>query len=763
MLETMILVNLAICLIFGTILVNRKYDLSKLYGTESKSLGVVFLLLMAFTINLIPLVSAADGDNDGVEDGNDDCPDTVAQEGWTVADNGCSYPSYLDSIWLCIGGGVTVQDLTGNDDEECRISLNYDSTYMTVTTPGIANHDMEGGPGGEINSQDYSWKLPLVPANDTTCNPNVSVDGCEMAPDRGPVAVAVNGVPFYGPEDGPGGDAVALEMEMYEETEQVIDLGICGAHSGPGGSYHYHFDGNCMHWHGGPDISEESHDILITDDMKFNSNDLTINVGDAVTWTNNDGMAHTATSTSGPESFNSGNIASGGTWSFTFTNPGVYDYKCNYHSSMTGKIRVVNPWTEYDFSKVDNTVHSPIIGFAFDGYPIYGAYGTVDGEITKMKSNYLLKDGETGSNGIDDYVYNKDNGGHLDACNGVFSVTPEFPEGIYHYHSTVPTAKGSASATNNAFPYFINCYRGIAEMSNSDSGALEGGGPPDDDGDGVGNGWDMCADTPDNSYPNGKPIYPRGCNEEQFLWLSDDNQSIASVAYSGTAPPAPPDDDKDGIPNPEDSCLETESGKLVFKDGCNHGWTTGNNNTNDTDGDGFVDEFDAFPDNSSEWADSDNDGIGDNSDSCQKTNVNTTVDKGGCSDAQKLDTDKDNINNQDDLCPDEDASGNDADGDGCIDDSDNDGIKNNVDECPTDPQNECAVTLQDQQNEVECVEGDRKTKEDGCNTCTCNVDSDGNATWACTEMACEYEGDASSSGVLLTALSCIIIAFVRRK
>ena len=94
------------------------YDLSKLYGTESKSLGVVFLLLMAFTINLIPLVSAADGDNDGVEDGNDDCPDTVAQEGWTVADNGCSYPSYLDSIWLCIGGGVTVQDLTGNDDEE---------------------------------------------------------------------------------------------------------------------------------------------------------------------------------------------------------------------------------------------------------------------------------------------------------------------------------------------------------------------------------------------------------------------------------------------------------------------------------------------------------------------------------------------------------------------------------------------------------------------------------------------------------------------
>ena len=68
MLENIILVNLAICLIFGIILVNRNFDLSKLIGSETKSLGVAFLLLMAFTINLMPLVSAADGDGDGVED-----------------------------------------------------------------------------------------------------------------------------------------------------------------------------------------------------------------------------------------------------------------------------------------------------------------------------------------------------------------------------------------------------------------------------------------------------------------------------------------------------------------------------------------------------------------------------------------------------------------------------------------------------------------------------------------------------------------------
>ncbi|MED6305964.1 MAG: cupredoxin family copper-binding protein, partial [Candidatus Thermoplasmatota archaeon] len=90
-----------------------------------------------------------------------------------------------------------------------------------------------------------------------------------------------------------------------------------------------------------PLVSAENHDIAITGDMKFNPEDLTINVGDTVTWTNNDGMGHTATSTNGPASFDSGNIAAGATWSFTFTEAGTYNYKCDYHSSMTASITVV--------------------------------------------------------------------------------------------------------------------------------------------------------------------------------------------------------------------------------------------------------------------------------------------------------------------------------------------------------------------------------------------------------------------------------------
>ena len=609
MLENIILVNLALCLIFGIILINRKYDLSILVDPKSKVLGIVSLLVLAFAVNFTPLVSAEDSDGDGVEDALDECPDNLTGENFTVAANGCSYPSYLDNVWMCIGGGVMVQDLSGNDEEECSVTISSDGVYMTISTPGIANHDMEGGTAGNIVAQDFDWKLPITPTNNTNCNPIVSINGCDIAPDRGPVAVAVNGVPFYGPEDGPGGDAVAHEIGIYDEDRQEIDLGICGAHMGPGG-YHYHFDGNCMHWHN--ETNEDS---------------------------------------------------------------------------------------DYEFSKVDNSTHSPIIGFAFDGYPIYGSYGHVDGNVTLMRSNYILKENSgMGYNGIDDYEYSPDNGGHLDACNGRFSPTPEFPDGIYHYYSTMPIM-GSNPDANNAFPYFINCYRGVAEDSNADGGGGDEGGqngPPDDDGDHVGNGWDMCADTGDTTYPNGNPIYPRGCTESQYGALSSDDQDAAKIAYAGDSPPAPPDEDGDGIPDPLDDCEDTEAGNLVYADGCAHLDSSDNETAPDRD----------------------NDGIADN----------------------------------EDTCPDENASGYDADADGCIDDSDSDGAKDDVDVCPFDANDGCPAALQD-------VEGNVTEEIPGCIHLSAeNYNPDATED----DGSCIYEEDTPGFG-LLVALICIIgVAFKRR-
>ena len=614
MLEAIIVVNVALCIIFGTTLIIRNYDVPRILGKETKTLGIVILLILAFALNFAPLVSAEDSDGDGVEDALDECPDNLSGENFTVAANGCSYPSYLDNVWMCIGGGVMVQDLSGNDEEECSVTISSDGVYMTISTPGIANHDMEGGTAGNIVAQDFDWKLPMSPTNNTDCNPSVSISGCDIAPERGPIAVAVNGVPFYGPEDGPGGDAVAHEIGIYDEDRQEIDLGICGAHMGPGG-YHYHFDGNCMHWHN--ETNEDS---------------------------------------------------------------------------------------DYEFSKVDNSTHSPIIGFAFDGYPIYGSYGYVNGNVTLMRSNYvLIENSGMGYNGIDDYEYSLDNGGHLDACNGRFSATPEFPDGIYHYYSTMPIMGDSPDA-NNAFPYFINCYRGISETSNEDGDALDGGGgepgqngPPDDDGDHVGNGWDLCADTGDTTYPDGDPIYPRGCTEEQFNLLSSDDQNTTKVAYAGDSPPAPPDEDGDGIPDPLDDCENTEAGNLVYADGCAHLGSSGNETAPDGDNDGIPDD--------------------------------------------------------EDNCPNENASGYDADADGCVDDSDDDGVKDIEDVCPFDPADKCPAALQDAPTNVtEEIPGCIHQSAENYNPDA--TEDDG---------SCTYEEETPGFGIFVAILSCLIIVLKRKR
>ena len=53
-------------------------------------------------------------------------------------------------------------------------------------------------------------------------------------------------------------------------------------------------------------------------------------------------------------------------------------------------------------------------------------------------------------------------------------------------------------------------------------------------------------------------------------------------------------------------------------------------------------------------------------------------------------------------------------------------------------------------------------KNEDCNTCTCEVDLDGNETWVCTEMDCAgMKEDTPGFGIFAAIVSCIIIAFRR--
>jgi len=70
----------------------------------------------------------------------------------------------------------------------------------------------------------------------------------------------------------------------------------------------------------------------------FAPDSLTVSVGGTVTWTNSDSVAHT--STSDASGWNSGSVAPGGRFSFTFPTPGTFPYHCAIHPGMIGTVVV---------------------------------------------------------------------------------------------------------------------------------------------------------------------------------------------------------------------------------------------------------------------------------------------------------------------------------------------------------------------------------------------------------------------------------------
>jgi len=77
----------------------------------------------------------------------------------------------------------------------------------------------------------------------------------------------------------------------------------------------------------------------------FLPGEVTIGVGETVTWHNDSGVIHTVTSGSfedGPDgTFDSSIIMSGDTFTHTFTETGQYEYFCSIHPWMTGTVIVV--------------------------------------------------------------------------------------------------------------------------------------------------------------------------------------------------------------------------------------------------------------------------------------------------------------------------------------------------------------------------------------------------------------------------------------
>jgi len=159
------------------------------------------------------------------------------------------------------------------------------------------------------------------------------------------------------------------------------------------------------------------------------------------------------------------------------------DQNGNYHHHATPIALYPDP----------STTHSPIVGFAFDGFPIYGPFGYTDpmnntSAIKRISSGYTLRnitvrtilpDGSVASTpGPDvdgtfplgtyseDYEHTGTNG-DLDEYNGRLCITPDYPGGTHAYFVTTDING------DPAFPYFVGpTYYGV--VSNADIGPNAG-------------------------------------------------------------------------------------------------------------------------------------------------------------------------------------------------------------------------------------------------------------------------------------------------
>lgn len=113
---------------------------------------------------------------------------------------------------------------------------------------------------------------------------------------------------------------------------------------------------------------------------------------------------------------------------------GVY----HYHALLVECLTAATPDDEPD----------PVIGYSFDGFPIYGPMGCLDEDCTEVVEyeSGWVQTGDPTTFAWDNYEYQGgDDPTILDECNGHVG-----PAGDYHYHATA------------SFPYILGCYTGTA-------------------------------------------------------------------------------------------------------------------------------------------------------------------------------------------------------------------------------------------------------------------------------------------------------------
>ncbi len=158
----------------------------------------------------------------------------------------------------------------------------------------------------------------------------------------------------------------------------------------------------------------------------FNPDEITVNVGDTITWTNKDGAEHTTTSGSGSPSglWDSGNLGLNESFTTTITQAGVLDYYCKLHPWQVGTVIANN----ISVNLPTVSISEPTDGSSFDLNSEITFTGTADDSGTDLTSQIEWESDHDGSIGT----------------GGTFSINT-LSENIHKITASVIGSEGSGS------------------------------------------------------------------------------------------------------------------------------------------------------------------------------------------------------------------------------------------------------------------------------------------------------------------------------
>lgn len=166
------------------------------------------------------------------------------------------------------------------------------------------------------------------------------------------------------------------------------------------------------------------------------------------------------------------NLAGGGPgWNIEALGQTSFDFgedENNAHVQPTGEYHYHGIPEGFVTKRGGNSNTMTLIGWAVDGFPIYARYGysiadNANSPLKVITGSYQLVSTVSPSRpSVSVYplgTFSQDwefveGSGDLDRCNGRYGVTPEFPNGIYHYYAT------------DSYPYFQRCVTGVTATQN---------------------------------------------------------------------------------------------------------------------------------------------------------------------------------------------------------------------------------------------------------------------------------------------------------